>query len=81
MSLTLLDQIIEPFAQCMTQEAAERVAALRADAATQSRLDELADKANLGVLTDEERTDYDRLLAMIHFVSLLQARARRLLRS
>lgn len=81
MSPTLLDQLIEPFAQCMTPEAAHRVAALRADEATQSHLDELADKANLGVLTAEEKAEYDRLLAMIHFISLLQARARRLLRN
>jgi len=76
----MLDQIIEPFAQCMTPEAAQRVITFRADPQTQAELDELAHKANLGLLTESERAEYDRQLAMIHFVSMLQARARLLLK-
>lgn len=81
MSTSLLDQVIEPFADCMSREVAQRLVAVRADEATQARLDALAEKANFGTLTDEEKADYDRLLATIHFVSLLQARARKLLKS
>jgi hypothetical protein len=80
MSTTLLDQLIEPFAECLTIQAAERIVALRADAALQHRLDELGDKANQGTLTDSERAEYDGFLAGYHFVSLMQARARRVLK-
>jgi hypothetical protein len=81
MVTSLIDQIIEPFADCMSPEAAQRVVTFRADEATQARLDSLADRANLGILTESEKADYDRLLAEIHFISLLQARARKLLKS
>jgi hypothetical protein len=79
--MSLIDQIIEPFAECMSREAAQRVVTLRADEATQTKLESLAEKANLGVLSASEKADYDRLLAEIHFVALLQARARKLLKS
>ncbi|WP_145098625.1 hypothetical protein [Anatilimnocola aggregata] len=78
MSTSLFEQIIEPFAECLTPEAAQKIVAIRADAATQARIDELADKANHGLLTEAEKADYDRYLATSHFVSLLQARARKI---
>jgi len=81
MSTTLIDQLIEPFADCMSRDAARQVMALRADEQMQAQLDSLAAKANLGTLTASEKTDYDQLLAMIHFVALFQARARKLLKS
>ena len=79
MNTTLLDRVIEPFAECLTTSAARKIVALRADAEMQTRVDELADKANDGLLTDEERAEYDRYLAAFHFVTIMQARARRLL--
>ena len=78
---TLLDQIVEPIAECLTPEAAQRIIALRADAATQSTIDALAEKANRGTLTEAEKQDYDRYLAAFHFMTVLQARARRLIRT
>jgi len=81
MAANLLDQIIEAFAECLTPEASRKIIALRADAALQQRVDELAEKATNGELTDEERTEYDRYLAAFHFVTIMQAKARRLLKS
>lgn len=79
MSITLLDQRIEPFAECMTVEAAQKIVSLRADEATQAHVDELAEKANRGTLTDDESATYDQYLAAFHFITVMQARARRLL--
>jgi hypothetical protein len=79
MTTKLLESLIEPFAECLTIESARKIAALRADDSLQSRMDELADKANRGTLSDAEQTDYDRLLAAYHFVSVVQARARRMI--
>ena len=79
MSTTLIDQLMEPFAECLTEDAARRIVALRADVAVQTRVDELADMANRGVLSADDRAEYDRLLAAYHLVSLIQARARRML--
>jgi hypothetical protein len=79
MSSTLLDQLIDPIVGCLTVEAAERLVALRADPALQQRVDQLAERANRGELTVEEQAEYDRFLAAFHFVTIMQARARRLL--
>ncbi len=81
MATTVLDRLIEPIAECLTIEAATKVASLRADVVDQQRLDELAEKANQGTLSAEERSDYDRLLAAFHFMTIIQARARRLLQA
>jgi len=80
MTTDLLDSLIEPFTDCLTPEAAAKIVGVRADSATQARIDELAEKANEGLLTDDERDDYDRLLAWFHIVTILQAKARRVLR-
>jgi hypothetical protein len=77
MNTTILDQIIEPFAECLTPDAARKIVAIRADDELQGRVDELAEKANAGTLTDIEQSEYDRYLAAFHFVTILQARARR----
>lgn len=77
MNASLLDQIIEPFAECLTQEAARKIVAIRADEQLQQRVDALAHKANAGTLTETEQSEYDRYLAAFHFVTILQARARR----
>ena len=77
MNATLLDQIIQPFAECLTPEAARKILAIRADEELQERADALADKANAGTLSESEQSEYDRYLAAFHFVTILQARARR----
>jgi len=44
MNTTFLDRIIEPFAECLTPDAARKIVALKEDDATQRRVDDLADK-------------------------------------
>lgn len=81
MSTTLLDQIVEPVVDCLTTESARRIIELKADDATQARVDALAEKANQGTLSEDERVEYDRILAAFHLVTILQARARRLIKA
>ncbi|MEO8270455.1 MAG: hypothetical protein ABI557_12100 [Aureliella sp.] len=81
MTASLLDQVIEPFAQCLTVEAARKIVDLKADVELQQRIDILAGKANRGELVEAERHEYDRYLSAFHFVTMMQAKARRLLRS
>ena len=76
----VLDRVLDPFTRCLTPEVARRIADLRADAATQTRIDELADKANEGRLTDAERAEYDAYRSVFHFVTILQTKARTLLK-
>jgi len=81
MNTTILDRIIEPFAECLTPDAARKIVAIKADDAMQRRVDDLADKANAGTLTEIEQSEYDRYLAAFHFVTILQSRARRIIQS
>ena len=75
-----LDRLLEPFAVVLTPEVAAKVADLRADDATQARIDYLADRANEGLLTDEERDEYVGYLHAIDVIAVLQAKARSQLR-
>jgi hypothetical protein len=43
------------------------------------RLDELADGANEGTITPQERAEYEKLRATFHMISLLQSKARQFL--
>lgn len=73
----VLDQVFEPVSQCLTPEVARRIAALRAPAVVQQRLDELADKSSEGTLTAAERSEYETWVRAINFLGVLQAKARK----
>ena len=75
-----LDRLLEPLAGCLTPEVAAKVADLRADEATQNRIDYLAERANEGLLTAEEREEYAGYLHAIDVIAVLQAKARAMLR-
>jgi hypothetical protein len=75
----LLEQVLDPFVDCLTPEAARKIVALRAEPAVQMRLDQLADRANEGLLTSEERLEYEKFRATFHMVTLLQSKARQIL--
>jgi hypothetical protein len=71
-----LDRLLEPLAGCLSPDVAAKVADLRADEATQSRIDYLADRANEGSLTNDEREEYSGYLHAIDVIAVLQAKAR-----
>ena len=75
---SVIDRLIDPVGQCLTPEVAGRIAALQADDELQARVDELADKANTGTLTDDERSQYEQYVSFSQFVTLLQIKARNL---
>ncbi len=58
MSTTLptIERLLEPLAACLTPEVARRIVDLRLDdPSTLERLDYLREKANEGMLTEQER--------------------------
>lgn len=75
----VLDQIFEPVTQCLTPEVARRIAALRASAEIQERIDQLAEKSNEGALSGEERAEYETWVRAINFLGILQAKARKII--
>ncbi len=75
-----LDRFLDPLADCLSPEVAVKVVDLRADAEMQTRIDYLADRANDGLLTDDEREEYSGYLHAIDVITVLQAKARSQLR-
>ncbi len=67
-------------ARCFTADVAQQVAALRANPTLQARLDALARKANEDELTEEERDEYQAYVEAIDLVSILQAKARQIVK-
>lgn len=75
-----LDRLLEPLAGCLSPDVAAKVAEMRADDAMQDRIDYLAERANEGLLSDDERDEYAGYLHAIDVIAILQAKARSLLR-
>lgn len=75
----LLDRLLEPVGSSLTPDAARRLLNARADEAVQARIDELADRCNEGLLTPEEREEYETYVSVSQIVGILQAKARRVL--
>lgn len=76
---SVIDRLMAPIGECLSPEVARRLVSLRADAALQARVDELADRCSAGTLTEPERAEYEQYVRFSQFVTLLQSRARRLL--
>ena len=78
-SSAILERLLEPVNQSLNVEAARKLIRLKADSATQTRVDELARKCNEGELTPAERSEYERYVTAGTLIAILQAKARLLL--
>ena len=78
-TIQYLDRMLDPFPECLTADAARRVAAWRVDPETQARIDQLADKCTEGQLAPAERSEYETYVRAGTLISILQAKARALL--
>lgn len=76
---TPLDRLLDPIARCLTAEVARRLVEIRTDPITQARIDQLADKANQGILTPAELAEYQGFVEAIDIVSVLRAKAHKVL--
>ncbi len=59
---TVIDEILDPVADCLTPDVAKRLTELRLNPTTQPRIDELAGQANEGLLTPDERAEYAEIV-------------------
>jgi hypothetical protein len=74
---TALDALLDPLSRCLGAESARRIAELRVDPAVQLRIDALAERANNGELSEEERAEYEAYINTSDFISILKLKARR----
>jgi hypothetical protein len=77
----ILDDVLDPVADCLTPDVAARISALRANSQLQKRLDDLAEKNSQGILTPREDTEYAAYVEALDVIAILQAKARNALRA
>ena len=77
----MLDELLDPFTHCLDAESAQRVAEFRIAPSVQERVDALAERANEGVLSENERIEYEALINAADFITILKFKARRKLTS
>ncbi len=76
----MLDGLLGHLGRCLDAESARRVVEFRVSPPVQQRIDALAERANEGVLTSDEATEYEALINAADFISILKLKARQHLR-
>jgi len=74
-----LSTYLDPIAEELTPQQAERILATKSSHELMARVEELGNKANLGTLSEQERAEYEYCVDVDDAISLLKARARDLL--
>jgi hypothetical protein len=72
---TPLDGLLESLSQCLDAESARRIVEFHIDSKIQASIDKLAEKANEGLLTEDERSRYEAAINAADFVALLRLKA------
>lgn len=75
----MLDRFLDPIAECLTPDVAARIVKSRPGRQLQARADELADKANQGLLSERERDEYREIVEAIDVIGIIKAKARAVL--
>ena len=70
-----LDGLLEPLSRCLDAESARRIVDLQVDPPVQERMDILAEGANEGTLSDNDRSEYEALINAADFISILKLKA------
>ncbi len=78
-AVSYLDRLLEPLTEAFTPKMASVLLELRADAEIEAHIGELRQKANAGVLTPTEDSEYKDFVEAVDLISIMQAKARRFL--
>ena len=71
------DGLLEPLSLCLDAESARRLVAFQIDPQVLARIEVLAERANEGQLTDDERSEYEAMINAADFISILRLKAQR----
>jgi len=74
-----LDRFLEPVTDALTPETARAIVEFRWDEQTQSRVEDLRQKAREGSLTPDEDAEYKEFVEAVDVISIIQSKARKLL--
>jgi hypothetical protein len=78
---SVLDSLLEGLSHCLDPESARRVAEFQIATHVQDRVDVLAERANEGLLSDDERAEYEAFIDASDFIDILRLKALRNLES
>ncbi len=73
----MLDDLLDLLSRCLDTESARRVAEFRVAPLVQERVELLAERANEGLLTGDERSEYEAIINAADFISILKLKAQR----
>ena len=74
--MTIIERLLDPVSRCFTAKTAQALSQLKTDEAVSRRIQELAEKANEGLLSESERRDYETCVHDGNVIAILQAKAR-----
>ena len=74
-----LSTYIEPLVEGLTPQQAKKILSIKPTDRLIARVQELAGKANSGILTEQERAEYEHYVDVDDVIGLLKAKARSLL--
>jgi hypothetical protein len=74
-----LDGLLDPLSRCLDAASAQRVAEFRVPPPIQERIHLLAERANEGLLSQDERSEYEAVINFVDFIAILKLKARRYL--
>lgn len=77
----VLEEMLEPIGRALGPESARALASLRPSRKAEERVEELAMKCNEGLLTPEERAEYEAYVNASTLIGILQAKARQTLKA
>ena len=80
-AFTPIERLFDPANGIFTPATAARLVGLRPTEEETARLEYLADRANEGRLTAEEREEYETRIRLGKFLSMMQLKAKLLLRA
>ncbi len=72
---SVLDSVLGPLSQCLDAESARRVAEFSIGQDVQKRVEFLAERSNEGLLSEEERTEYEAIVNAADFIAILKLKA------
>jgi hypothetical protein len=73
----MLDSLLDPLSRCLDAESARRVTEFQIGAPIQERADVLAERANEGLLSDDERAEYQAFIDASDFIAIFKLKALR----
>ena len=80
-SPALLDDLLDPLSHCLDAESARRLSEFRVEPAVEKKIRVFAERANEGLLTDEELLNYEAIINTADIISILKLKAKRNLES